>query len=123
MKSYVSMEQKVFEVCGHLYDTNSILIDRRLKESMESYTVTGRGMCPKDQDLSDKGYIALVEISNKQYKENIKQEEAERTGRVAHLKREVARKIFPSLRDGLNMVFMDSEVMNHLEKLQSTANA
>lgn len=44
-KSYVSMEQNVCAVCGKTFDTGSILLDRRMQDSMERHTVTDWGLC------------------------------------------------------------------------------
>jgi len=65
MKSYVSMERKKCGVCGKDYDSGSILLDRRLKESMERHTLTGWGMCEEHQKLKDAGYIAIVGVDEK----------------------------------------------------------
>jgi len=41
MKSHVGMEQKVCPVCGQAFDTGVILLDKRLRNSLERKTVTG----------------------------------------------------------------------------------
>lgn len=93
-KSYVSMEQRVCLVCGERYDTNSLLFDRRLKDSFERYTVTGYGLCPEHQKMNDDGYLALIECSNTHSGDTLSTQNADRTGRVAHIKREFAKSIF-----------------------------
>ena len=60
-KSHVSLEQHVCLVCGTRFDTGAILLDRRLRASMERHTATGWGLCPEHQKLSDEGFVALVE--------------------------------------------------------------
>ena len=45
-KSHVSMERRVCRVCGREYDTGAILLDRRLKKSMDRHTLTGGGFMP-----------------------------------------------------------------------------
>lgn len=77
-KSYVSAEQKQCAVCGELYSTNSILFDRRVKNSLEPTTVTGLGLCEEHQKLKDDGYVALIEMIG-----------SERTGKVMHIRKEV----------------------------------
>jgi len=61
MKSHVGMEQKVCPVCGTAFDTGTILLDKRLRNSLERKTVTGWDLCPEHAKLWKKGYIALVE--------------------------------------------------------------
>lgn len=91
MKSYVSIEQAVCPVCGTVHDTGSILMDRRLKESMEHTTVTHWAMCPEHQKLKDEGYIALVGCNNQ---DQPTLETADRTGHIAHIRSSVWEKVF-----------------------------
>ena len=60
-KSHVSLEQHVCLVCGKAFDTGTILLDKRLRASMEHHTKTGWGLCPEHQKLADDGFVALVE--------------------------------------------------------------
>ncbi|MDN4290562.1 hypothetical protein OA805_00670 [Citrobacter freundii] len=60
-KSHISLEQHVCLVCGTAFDTGAILLDKRLRASMERHTATGWGLCPEHQKLSDDGFVALVE--------------------------------------------------------------
>ena len=91
-KSHVSMEQHICIVCGAKYDTGAILLDKRLKASMECYTLTGNGLCPDHQKLHDDGYIALVGVdpsrSSFSSDGNLTQSGAYRTGSIMHLKRD-----------------------------------
>jgi hypothetical protein len=59
-KSYVSMEQKKCLVCAKDFDSGAILLDRRMRQSLDRTTLTGWGLCPEHQKLYDDGYIALV---------------------------------------------------------------
>ena len=85
MKSHVSMEQHQCFICGTLYETGNILLDKRLKETLERYTVTGTGLCPEHQQLADDGYIALIVVE---------EDGKTRTGNLCHLRREVAEDMF-----------------------------
>lgn len=78
-KSWVSMAQHQCLVCGDMYDTGEILMDKHLKPSMEKYTVTGHGFCPEHQKMKDDGYIALVEFNR---------DTNTHTGAIAHVKAE-----------------------------------
>ncbi|MBL5864351.1 translesion error-prone DNA polymerase V subunit UmuC [Serratia fonticola] len=55
------MEQHVCLVCGVPFDTGSLLLDKRLRASLERHTVTDWGLCPEHQKRFSEGFIALVE--------------------------------------------------------------
>lgn len=99
-KSHVSLERRVCLVCGMTFDTGSILLDKRLRASMERYTTTGWGLCAEHQRLADDGFVALVEcdpqLSGKSSSNDglMKPEHAYRTGRLAHLKRKAFAAVF-----------------------------
>lgn len=84
-KSHVSLEQRVCLVCGAVFDTGSILLDKRLRASMEHRTTTGWGLCVEHQRLFDEGYVALVECDPQRSGspsagDKLKPEQAYRTG-------------------------------------------
>ena len=93
-KSHVSLERHVCLVCGVAYDTGSILLDKRLRQSLERYTTTGWGLCAEHQKLFDEGFVALVECDPERSADRLKPEQAYRTGHLAHLKRQVFTEIF-----------------------------
>lgn len=102
-KSHVSMEQAICVVCGKPYDTGAILLDRRLRDSLERKTVTGWGMCPKHEGLRAKGYVALVAVdegrSGKDRRlpappNTMRPEDAYRIGEIAHVRAAVFPNIF-----------------------------
>lgn len=95
-KSHVSMEQAVCVVCGKVYDTGAILFDRRLKESLESHTVTHvGGFCDPCKKLKEEGYIAIVgAIEPPNAGDTIQPGEADRTGDVVHVRESAWSKIF-----------------------------
>lgn len=124
-KSHVSIEQKICSVCGQVYDTKSLLLDTKLKERFDRNTITGWGLCPEHQKLFDDGYLAMVEIDPEKSTFNgntLKPEDAYRTGRVAHLKREFAEHLLgestPSKE--LPLSFIDKEVMDMLVEMSNT---
>lgn len=90
-KSYVSLEKKICSICGNKHETNSLLLDMRLKDSFEHYTVTGYDHCDDCQAKIDDNYIAMVEVDNSPEEGSImKQENANRTGQIAWVKKHVA---------------------------------
>lgn len=123
MKSYVSMEQHKCLVCGKDFDTNSLLLDTRLRNKFERTTVTGWGLCPEHQKLFDDGYIALVGCddakSAKLPNGNVDPNEAYRTGAIAHLRFETFEHMFNIPRGNHPVMFCDEEVIRFLEERQS----
>ena len=125
-KSHVSLEQHVCLVCGARFDTGAILLDKRLRASMERRTATGWGLCPEHQKLSDDGFVALVECDPQRSGSpagggRVKPEQAYRTGRLAHLKREAFAQVFnvPIAADQ-PCVFVEPGVIEQLQTM--TAN-
>ena len=122
-KSYVSLEQRLCLVCGTPFDTGSILLDRRLRASMERHTTTGWGLCPEHQRLRSEGFVALVECDPHRSgapsdNGQMKPEQAYRTGRLAHLKREVFALVFNvAIAADQPVVFVEPGV---IEQLQAT---
>lgn len=85
MKSHVSLEQAQCPVCLAVFDTGTILFDKRLRQSMERNTVTHWEMCAEHKKLFDEGYIALVELT----REPRGGEDVlcvPRTGQIAHIR-------------------------------------
>ncbi|HCL4034881.1 ATPase [Pseudomonas aeruginosa] len=125
-KSHVSMEQHVCLVCGVAFDTGAILLDKRLRASMERHTATGWGLCAEHQKLADDGFVALVECDPQRSGSpasggRVKPEQAYRTGRLAHLKREAFAQVFnvPIAADQ-PCVFVEPGVIEQLQTM--TAN-
>lgn len=120
-KSHVSMERRVCLICTVEYDTGALLLDSRLRASMNRYTTTGWGLCSKHQRLFDKGFVALIECDpgksgSPSADDLVKPEQAYRTGRIAHLKREVFPQIFnTSIRPDMPCVFVEPGVIDKLQ--------
>lgn len=122
-KSYVSMEMRVCVVCGKEYETNSILLDRRLKESMDRFTVTGWGMCKEHQKLKDEGYVALIgcdktKMQGVMENDTVKPGDAYRTGSLIHVRSAVFSKIFNGEPPPKGIIFCEEEVIEKLKKMQ-----
>lgn len=122
-KSQRSLEQHVCLVCGVRFDTGAILLDRRLRASMEHHTATAWGLCPEHQKLSDDGFVALVECDPQRSGSpagaaRMKPEEAYRTGRLAHLKREAFAHVFNvPIADDQPCVFVEPGVIEQLQTM------
>jgi hypothetical protein len=122
-KSHVSLEQRHCLVCGTPFDTGSILLDRRLRASMERHTTTGWGLCPEHERLQSQGFVALVECDPQRSGApsgdgQMKPEQAYRTGRLAHLKREVFGRMFDvAIAAGQPVVFVEPGVIEQLQAM------
>ena len=126
-KSYVSLEQRLCLVCGTSFDTGNLLLDKRLRASMKRHTTTGWGLCPEHQKLADDGFVALVECDPQRSgapmaNGNLKPEQAYRTGRLAHLKREAFARLFNvPIADKQACVFVEPGVIEQLQSMVAPA--
>jgi len=122
-KSHVSLEQHVCLVCGVAFDTGAILLDRRLRASMERHTVTGWGLCAEHQKLADDGFVALVECDPQRSGSpggRLRPEQAYRTGRLAHVKRHVFAQLFNvPIKASQACVFVEPGVIEQLQAMLS----
>lgn len=120
-KSYVSIERRVCIVCGAEYDTNALLIDKRLRASLDRHTVTGWGLCSKDQQLFNDGFVALVEIDpaksgNPPEGGSVRPERAYRTGTLAYLRRDAATQAFNiPIRQDRPCIFVEPGLIQKLQ--------
>ena len=122
-KSHVSLEQHLCLVCGLNFDTGGILFDRRLRQSMQRHTVTGWGMCREHRRLFEEGFVALIECDPERSgvpvdQDHMRPEQAWRTGRLAHLKREtLARVTHVTLAPDVPCVFVEPGVIEQLRAM------
>lgn len=118
-KSHVSMEQKVCIATGKRFNSGAILLDKRLKKSMDPNTITGWGVSPEVQEKLDDGYVVFVEIDveKSELSENstIQPEGAFRTGNIFYLRRHVAEKMFDTEVQNIN--FCDRQTAEHFMNL------
>lgn len=110
----------------HAYDTDAVLQDKRLCVSMEHHTATGWGLFPEHQQLSDDGFVALVECdpqrSSSLSSDRMKPEQAYRTGRLRHLKREVFADLFNvPIEDKQLCVFVEPGMIEQLQTMVEPA--
>jgi len=127
-KSHVSLEQRLCLVCGAVFDTGSLLLDRRLRASMERHTTTGWGLCPVHERLHSEGFVALVECDPqssgvRSANGQLKPDQAYRTGRLAHLRREVFARVFDvTIAADQPMVFVEPGVIEQLQAMVATSD-
>lgn len=125
-KSYVTMETHRCKVCGKEYQTNNILMDKKLENKFENNTCTGWGLCPEHQTQYDEGYIALIGVDREKSKvkdDTISPSHAYRTGRICHVKKSAFSKIFNVDFDieDLELTFVEDAVLDQLEQIQQEA--
>ena len=114
-KSHVGMGFSVCPVCGTKH-YEVVLLDKRLEDSLNRENFMGWALCP-EHDAMKGEYIALVECSNAGTGAKLKQEDAIRTGQIAHVRRTAAKQIFNTdLPDDMPLVFVEVGVIEALRK-------
>lgn len=121
-KSHVGLGHQVCPICGDKHD-EVVLLDKRLRNTLTRDMTIGVSLCPKHESMS-KEYVALVGVSNTGTSRKLNPEDAIRTGEVAHLRWEVADRMFSVPMDRKQpVVFVDSAVIAHLTDLKEGASA
>jgi len=93
---------------------------------MEYQTITGWGLCPEHQKLSDAGFVTLVECDPQRSGSQagrIKPEQAYRTSRLVHLRRAVFAQVFNvPIADDQPCVFVEPGVIERLQAMVAPAD-
>ena len=119
MKSYVSMEQKICPVTGTVFETDAILLDKKLKAVHDKYTITGMQIKPEVEKMIKDGYLPIVEIDpDKSDMDNLNPNTAYKTGNVAYLRREVAEELL-GIKDAPQFVYGDAGLFERLSAMQA----
>ena len=129
-KSHVGMENKICPVCGKQHDFGcGVLLDRRLRQSLDRVNVTGYGMCEEHDRLWKDGFIAIVVFDPEKSKvvsgDRVQIEDAHRTGEIIHIKAGVFQMLFdmPKVEP---IVFMDNpsaqQLKGQLMKMMEAGN-
>jgi hypothetical protein len=95
-KSHVTLEQHQCLVCGELYDTGNILMQRGLgyPPRFNQHTMTGHGVCPSHRK---EGYVCIVEASADVTGDRVKNEDlgsVSPTGQIAYVRVEAWAQVF-----------------------------
>jgi hypothetical protein len=104
------------------YDTGSLLMDKRMKDTFERHTLTGPGCCGDCTTKKDDGYIACVECdadkSNAEIdgsQETMKHEDAFRTGQITWVRESAWLNMFNVPVPPNNVCFIDEEAAKLLQ--------
>ncbi len=119
-KSYVTVEQRVCPICGKMFDSGNLLLDTRLRNTFNHYTVTGYNFCPECEPLTKERIALIVANSDDKSSHHMKLEEANRTGEILWMNRDAAKEIFTHM--GPNdldrpFIFIDPEAAEKLKHL------
>jgi hypothetical protein len=81
----------------------------------------GFEICKEAQEKLDAGYIALIEVNNAGTGKTLKNEEADRTGNIAYMKKEAFNQIFMGLpedaKNDMTHCFIDVQAMNEVTNM------
>jgi hypothetical protein len=118
-KSYVSLETNICPVCGVEFETNSILLDSTLRESMERKSLTGYSLCKQHQQEFEDGYLHLVVADSPDKKGNLlKIEEAIYTGEIISVKRDILKKLIDKdIDDRIPFVYIEPQAAAVIKEL------
>ena len=117
-KSHVSIQQEQCPICLEMHEPG-ILLDRRMRDSLERVTFTGHSPCPTCKEKLDDGFVALIEIDQSPSGNTGKPSEATYSGRHAFLKKSVALDLFDIEPEQFN--FCDGQVLDTLEQMSDRA--
>ncbi len=116
---FVAMGTNICEVCGCEFESGEVLLHKNLREIPKNKRCTGWGICPEHQKLHSEGYLALVEAtSDNPSSQTLTQETAIRTGRIIHMKYDVADKMLtPKVSRVHKMVFIDPDAFDMIYQM------
>ena len=112
----------VCPVCTKEHATG-VLINQRLRNTLEPKTVTGWEMCPEHQKMKDEGYIALVGIDHAKSDADLTLSGVWRIGMFAHLRELVWSQIFTVPPPPKKLCFVDKDTLELLEKIPQEGSA
>ena len=113
--SHVALGVTACPVCDAQQD-NNILLDKTLRPTLPKRVFIGFELCEKCANMERDGYLALVEILPES-PEPYKPETVKKTGRLAHIKREVASKLFSVQIPDVQLIYVEQGVVAKLESI------
>ena len=125
-KSHVGTGFYLCPVCGNKH-SETVLLDRRMHKTLTQNMFMGQELCAEDKQKFSEGYIAMVEIDNtiepNSNVKTMKQEDAQRTGRIFHIRKHAVSELFDVTEAELDvpLIFIDVDVGNKLFGLLTQA--
>ena len=117
--SHVALGVTVCPVCDAQQEKD-LLLTKDLKPTLPKRVFTGFELCERCTNMERDGYLALVEILPES-PEPYKPDTVKKTGRLAHIKREVASKIFSIPIPEVPFVYVEQGVVAKLEAMTGPA--
>lgn len=115
---YVGIGAHVCPVCLKEHD-EVVLIDERLRPTLQRRNFMGWALCGEHKVRWQEGYIALIEYSNN---EQPTLDNAERTGVVAHVRKEAWPHIFNAPVPNTPIAFVQQGVIDQLRAMVAKEN-
>lgn len=117
MKSHISLESNICPVCGVTHETGALLLDKRLKQSLDRQTITGFSLCPDCKQKHDDSYLALVAIDESKSAKPYRPDTVYRTGEICHIKYAAARQIFNDDLSKYEFIYIEPDVIVKLQEM------
>lgn len=120
-KNYVGVGYEVCPVCGSRHG-EAVLIDKRLKESLEPDNFLGFNLCPEHKKMEAE-YLALVVVTYVPERVSFREQfnGAKRTGEVIHMRRTLAADFFNVDTSKVPMLWIDPEAAALIKDMQEEA--
>jgi hypothetical protein len=122
-EDFAVLGEAVCEVCGIVHShTNTILLSKTLRSIPKDKRIVGYELCEPCSKLNEDGYLALAVVHecSTRGKDKLKQEDADRTGDIMHIRRTMFHEMFDTnIPDTLAMVFISVELFNELSQLHA----
>ena len=119
-EEFVKLEKHICIVCGCEYNTGGLLMHKNMKSISDDQAITGWGMCEEHTELRDKGFVAMVGVSNPEEvtPERLKPENANRTGEIAHIRMSAFKNLFNAEVPEKMFCFCSEQIFQALKELQ-----
>jgi len=114
-KSHVGMETNLCVVCGKEFETGTIFLDRRLKNTLKTHNCTDWGICPEHQQQIDEGYCHLVVGVPPDDNTHVQPADVNRTGEIISVKEHVLRQVITVPPN--KVMFIDPEAAEQLKQI------
>lgn len=121
-KSHVGLKEHACQMCGNTHAVG-VLLDRRLRKSLEQHNVTGWSPCPECQKMIDDGYVALVGVNPDGASSTLNLEDADRTGDLIWIRASVFEHVFNVPLPEKHMAFIEPATVAWLHEQEAEAEA